>query len=105
MKELFNVQAPSDALRKLVAALDARPDCEQVATADALDRVLAEPLLAPETLPAFARSTMDGFAVRAADTFGASEALPAYLTLVGEVFMGRAPGVQVGLGEAATIAT
>jgi molybdopterin molybdotransferase len=50
---------------------------------------------------------MDGFAVRAADTFGASEGVPAYLEVVGEVLMGHAPGVGLGLGlgQCARIAT
>jgi molybdopterin molybdotransferase len=48
---------------------------------------------------------MDGYAVRAADTFGASEGLPAYLTVVGEVLMGRSPERQVALGQAVVIAT
>jgi molybdopterin molybdotransferase len=48
---------------------------------------------------------MDGFAVRAADTFGASEGVPAYLEVVGEVLMGRAPSVQLEVGQCARIAT
>src|SRR5215210_4942966 len=48
---------------------------------------------------------MDGFAVRAADTFGATEGLPAYLEVVDEVLMGRAPGKPLGVGECARIAT
>src|SRR5262249_37967534 len=51
------------------------------------------------------RSTMDGFAVRAADTFGATESLPAYLEVVDEVRMGRAPTLSLGRGECARIAT
>jgi molybdopterin molybdotransferase len=50
--------------------------------------VLASELRASEPLPAFARSTMDGYAVRAQDTFGASESLPATLTVIGEAAMG-----------------
>jgi molybdopterin molybdotransferase len=67
--------------------------------------VLVEALCSPADLPTFRRSTMDGFAVRAADTFGATEGLPAYLELVDEVFMGRAPERTLGLGECARIAT
>jgi molybdopterin molybdotransferase len=76
-----------------------------VPTAEALGRVLAEDLRSPSDLPSFPRSTMDGFAVRAADTYGASEALPAYLTVVGEVFMGRQPETRVSIAQAARIAT
>ena len=103
--ELFTVVTPAQALQ-LLAHLPPGPlGVETVPLAEALDRVLAEDLIAPVSLPAFARSTMDGYAVRAADTFGASEGLPAYLTVVGEVPMGCAPTVVVGPGQAALIHT
>lgn len=104
-RELFNVLTPPDALERLLDHLPARLESEQIATADALDRVLATDLVSPADLPSFPRSTMDGFAVRAADTYGASEGLPAYLTVVGEVLMGRASGLTVGVGQIARIAT
>ena len=89
MPEFFNVLAPEVALRTLLERLHRRVDTESVPTHQALGRVTAEALLAPEQLPAFPRSTMDGYAVRASDTFGASESLPAYLEVVGEVRMGQ----------------
>jgi molybdopterin molybdotransferase len=104
-RELFNVRTPSEALRVLLARLPAPVATEDVPTRDALDRVLAEDLCSPADLPNFRRSTMDGFAVRAADTFGATEALPAYLDLVDEVFMGHAPTHSLGSAECARIAT
>src|SRR3954469_8744876 len=67
--------------------------------------VPAEPVHAPHDLPGFARSTVDGYAVRAADTFGASEGLPSYLDLAGAVAMGRAPEIAVAPGEAVAIPT
>jgi molybdopterin molybdotransferase len=67
--------------------------------------VLAEDVHAPTDLPTFARSTMDGFAVRAADTFGASEGLPAYLEVKNEVLMGRAADFHLQPGQCARIAT
>jgi molybdopterin molybdotransferase len=103
--ELFNVLTPPDALDRLLEHLPPQPRVETIATADALDRVLAEDLVSPSDLPAFPRSTMDGFAVRAADTYGASEGMPAYLTIVGEVLMGHAPRVSLSVGQAARIAT
>ncbi len=78
---------------------------ERLEPSEALGRVLARDLLSPEDLPGFERSTMDGYAVRASDTFGASESLPAYLELVGEVPMGAAPDLAVGPGQAAGIST
>ena len=66
---------------------------------DAHGRVPAEPVRAPHDLPGFARSTVDGYAVRAADTYGASEGLPSYLDVTGAVAMGRAPEVAVAPGD------
>lgn len=74
-------------------------------TTEALGRVTAGPLDAPQPLPAFRRSTMDGYAVRAADTFGASGSLPAFLNVIGEVPMGQAAEVELQLGQAALVHT
>ena len=104
-RELFNVRTPPDALSVLLAQLPARVQFEEVPTSEALDRVLGEDVHSPGDLPTFRRSTMDGFAVRAADTFGATEGLPAYLEIVDEVFMGRAPRTALGTGQCARIAT
>lgn len=78
---------------------------ENLAVPDSIGRVLAEEILAPVDLPGFERSSMDGYAVRAADTFGAGEGLPAYLELVGEVHMGALVEVEVGEGSAVRIST
>jgi molybdopterin molybdotransferase len=94
------------ALEMLFEAIpDTDPPAETVPVPAALGRVTAKDVSAPEDLPGFTRSSMDGFAVKASDIFGASESLPAYLELVGEVLMGRAPGVTVGGGKAARIST
>jgi molybdopterin molybdotransferase len=105
MPELFTVLTPQDALRKLLDHLPIDIATETIPILDALDRVIAESPAAPGPLPAFVRSTMDGYAVHAADTFGASESLPAYLTVIGESPMGQAPTIQVGKGHAAIIHT
>ncbi len=78
---------------------------ELVQTRKALGRVLAETVVARENLPGFSRSTMDGYAVKAASTFGASESSPAYLLVPGAVAMGQSPRETVGSGEALKIAT
>jgi len=78
---------------------------EEVDLPAALDRVLAAALPAPENVPAFPRSSMDGYAVRAADTFGASVAAPQYLDIKGEVPMGAAPARPVGIGETLRVPT
>jgi molybdopterin molybdotransferase len=105
MAEFFTVHSPADALAKLWQALPPVVQTETIAAAGALGRVTAEAVIAPKPLPAFTRSTMDGYAVRARDTFGASQSLPAYLSVIGEAPMGRAPSLIVGPGQAALVHT
>ena len=102
-REFFTVKTVSEALSGFRPAR--RTAVETVALDDAAGRVPAEALTAPHALPGFARATVDGFAVRAADTYGASEGLPSYLDLAGEVRMGHPPEVEVSPGSAVAIAT
>jgi molybdopterin molybdotransferase len=102
-REFFTVKTVAEALTGFRPAR--RTPVETVSLDDALGRVPAEPLTAPHALPGFARATVDGFAVRAADTFGASEGLPSYLDIAGEARMGRAPESEVSSGTAVAIAT
>jgi molybdopterin molybdotransferase len=80
-------------------------DTEEVPLAQGLNRVLAEPVVSKEDLPPFIRSTVDGYAVRAQDTFGASESLPSLLAIVGEVGMGEIPALELNKGMVARIPT
>jgi molybdopterin molybdotransferase len=105
MPEFFNVLPPDDARELLLSRLTAVLPPETIATEDALERVTAAPVYAPHALPAFRRSTMDGYAVRAADTYGASGSLPAFLQVIGEVPMGQATSVELQVGEAAIVHT
>jgi molybdopterin molybdotransferase len=82
-----------------------RAGTEAVPLGDALRRVPSEPVTAPYPLPGFARSTVDGYAVRAADTYGVSEGLPGYLTVTGAVVMGAEPTTPVTPGTAITMPT
>ena len=102
-REFFSVRTVSEALTGFRPAR--RTAVESVGPGEALGRVPAEPLSAPHSLPGFARATVDGFAVRAADTYGASEGLPSYLDLAGEMRMGEAPTIEVRPGAAVAIAT
>ena len=68
-------------------------------------RILSRDIYSSENLPQFARSTVDGFAVTSADTFGASDGLPAYLNISGEVLMGAMPDFELKKGMAGKIAT
>jgi molybdopterin molybdotransferase len=105
MPELFTLVPPDQARATLFEHLPVVVQAETVPTAEALGRVTACALRSPMALPAFARSSKDGYAVRAADTLGASESLPAYLGVVGEVPMGQAATVEVGPGQAAIVHT
>ncbi|QRP50191.1 gephyrin-like molybdotransferase Glp [Amycolatopsis sp. FDAARGOS 1241] len=82
-----------------------RTAVETVPLSAALHRVPAANVLAPHHLPGFARSTVDGFAVRAADTYGASDGLPSYLDLLGAVRMGTEPTVAVRPGGCVAMPT
>ena len=78
---------------------------EEVELAAAVGRVPAGPVAAPEDVPSFLRASMDGYAVRARDTFGASVGAPQYLEIKGEVAMGAAPKQDVAPGEALRVPT
>lgn len=105
MTELFTVHTPQDAWARFLAHYQPQLRTEQIVTFDALGRVLAAPLVAPHDLPEFARATVDGYAVAAADTYGATPGLPALLTVSGEVPMGKAATLALGPGEAALVHT
>ena len=74
-------------------------------TVRARSRVLAEDLYSQVDLPHFHRAAMDGYAVKAKDTFGASQSLPAYLKLAGVVEMGKEATQAINKGEAMRIST
>ena len=105
MREFFNVVPPSEALATLLDRLEVSVQGEVVPTAQALGRVTAEDVVSREDLPPYPRSTMDGYSVRAKDTFGASESLPAFFDMVGEVPMGSQPRVSLSTGQAAVAYT
>lgn len=104
--EFFELKPVEEARSLLLAAAKGLPVQAEVVPLDqALGRVVAEPIRSTSDLPPFNRSSVDGFAVKAADTFGASEGLPAYLRVTGEILMGQAPTLPLGPGEAQKIAT
>ncbi len=106
MPEFLKLKLPAEAREMLFANIAAPLTAsEWVESTSALGRVAAEDVLAPHPLPDFPRSTVDGYAVRARDTHGAGESLPAYLTVIGEIPMGSSPEVVLGIGECALIHT
>ncbi len=82
-----------------------RPVLEEIHISHSLGRVLAGDIASPEDLPEFDRSTMDGYAVKSADTFGAAESRPALLRLAGEIPMGTVTERTLSKGEVMKIAT
>jgi len=104
--EFLTLLPPDQARYELLSHLPAPTiDPVSVDVAQALSRFTAADVFAPHPLPDFRRTTVDGFAVRARDTFGASDSLPAYLNLVGEVPMGGTPAFELGAGQCALIHT
>ena len=103
MKEFFKVETIEGVLAH--APSFTAVESETVALVDCLGRVTAEDVYSDVDIPDFNRSTMDGFAVKASSTFGASEANPAYLNIRGQIRMGERPDFSIGTGEAARIAT
>ena len=107
MTEFLDLHPVNEALETFLTGLP-KPYAAPVVsipTVHALGRILAASIRSPEYLPPFNRSTVDGYAVRAADTFGAREAMPAYLHVTGEVLMGEVSTLIVNEGEAAVVHT
>jgi molybdopterin molybdotransferase len=88
VKAFFRVVTSTEA-REQLAAFAPKTGVETIPVVDACGRVLAKALTAPTDSPHFHRTNMDGYAVRAKDTFGASASLPMYLKLVGNIEMGK----------------
>ena len=93
-EEVFEILKKFDPLGEEVLPLDA-----------CIGRIASQNIISPEDLPGFHRSTMDGYALRAKDTFGAGESLPALFDIKGEVVMGQIPDTGVGPGQAIKIST
>lgn len=103
---MLTVMTPEELLTRIAntfGPLDRPP--ETVGLDRALGRVLARDILAEEYVPGFDRSTVDGYALRGADTFGCSESIPALLTCTGAVEMGKEPAFAVGPYQCAAIPT
>jgi molybdopterin molybdotransferase len=94
-----------EARRGVLAAIAGPVGTETVATDEAFGRVLAEPVVAAVSLPPWDNSAMDGYAIRAADTAGATDETPVRLRVIGDVAAGAAPTAVVAPGTAIRIAT
>ncbi|MCD4805662.1 MAG: molybdopterin molybdotransferase MoeA [Desulfobacterales bacterium] len=103
MKEFFKVTDLEHTLK--YSAGFPNVGTEFIELHEAFERILAVDIVSDINLPDFARSTMDGYAVKASSTFGATEENPAYLTVKGTIDMGKPAGFSIGSGEAAKIST
>ncbi|WP_408957015.1 molybdopterin biosynthesis protein [Natrinema sp. 74] len=103
-KEFRDLASPT-AAREAIDSLALEGGIERVSLEEARGRVLVARLDAELDVPGFDRATLDGYALRARDTFGADEADPARLELVGEVHAGEEPDVTLKEGQAVEIST
>ena len=103
MKEFFNVTDLPQVFQYI--SHFQRVGTEEVPLHQATERILAADIVPDVDLPDFARSTMDGYAVRASSTFGASDGNPAFFHVTGSIAMGTSPDFSVGSGQAAKIST
>ena len=103
---MLKVKTPDEVFELINTRVSPRSDIAVTVRLDeAIGRVLAEDVRAGEYVPDFDRSTVDGYAVRAADTFGCSDAIPAILTLRGEVLMGQGADLTLNAGECCAVPT
>ena len=105
MTELFNLKKIDDSIDEFISTLNFKPKTEIISIKEANKRILADKIVSKENVPQFNRSTMDGYAVKAKDTFGASENLPAFLDLIGQVKMGKNTDINLKSQQAVKIAT
>ena len=96
---------PLEKALEVIDSFPLKPEIETVLLSEALGRVLAEDVTSPINVPPFDRATVDGYAVRAEDTFMASESEPVKLKVVGEINAGDTPAVELKPGESVYIST
>ena len=102
---MLHVKTPEEVLALIETEFVPVAGTELVSLTAAMGRVLAEDIAATEYVPDFDRSTVDGFAVRARDTFGCSDAIPAILPLQGEVLMGEGAEFDLNPEECVAVPT
>ncbi len=103
---MLNVKTPEEVLALIKEEFAPLNNLEEtVALIDAIGRVLSQDIAAEEYVPDFDRSTVDGYAVKASDTFGCTDAIPAILTQVGEVLMGEGADMELSAGDCVAVPT
>ena len=102
---MLSVLTPDEVLKLIEDEFSPIGECEYVKLADAPGRTLSEDIKAAEYVPDFNRSTVDGYALRASDTFGCTDSIPAVLPLAGEVLMGQGADFLLPEGACAYVPT
>ena len=102
---MLHVKTPEEVLALIECEFETVAGAETVSLSAAMGRVLAEDIAAAEYVPDFDRSTVDGYAVRAKDTFGCTDAIPAILPVQAEVFMGEGADFTLNREECVAVPT
>ena len=102
---MLSVKTPEEVLALIEEEFETVAPVALVSLSEAMGRVLAEDITATEYVPDFDRSTVDGYAVRARDTFGCTDAIPAILPVQGEVFMGEGADFVLNPEECVAVPT
>ena len=102
---MLNVLTPDEVIELINQSFEDSCGSEELDLLDSLNRVVSSDIVAEEYVPDFNRSTVDGYAVRAEDTFGCSESIPAILEVTGEILMGVSAGDELKMGECRIIPT
>jgi len=104
--KMFRVHSVKEAKEELERYFnDYVLDTEEVKLSKAVGRILSEDIFSNVNVPHFRRSTVDGYAVIAKDTYGASESLPAFLEIIGEVHMGKKADISITLDKTCYVPT
>jgi len=99
--KVLTYQSAREILRQNFAA----PGAEIISLEKCFDRILAEDITSPENIPAFTRSTVDGYAVNCEDSYGSSESLPGMIEYIGSVLMGEKSRMMLAPGQCAWVPT
>lgn len=105
MMEFFKVQSVDSVFEIMTKEIKAIEKIEEVPLEEALNRILAEDVIANEDVPDFSKSIVDGYAVHANDTHGANETLPSFLDYVGEIRIGDHVQLELQRGQTMYIPT
>jgi len=106
MKEFLELNPPEKFWQQVKLFLENKSlRTKKIKLDNSLNRVLAEDIYSPVNLPPFSRSTVDGYAVKAADTAGASASMPTYFDIIGSIEIGKKTELKLKSGQAAAIPT